>query len=85
MHDRSAIVYELGLLAEIHAQTGESERAGTLWGAIEAEEARAPIGSWLHGPVRFQPRLMVAEFEAGLEDGRALLLEDAVALALEAT
>jgi hypothetical protein len=28
---------------------------------------------------------LVAEFEAGLEDGRALLLEDAVALALEAT
>jgi tetratricopeptide (TPR) repeat protein len=85
MHDRSGIVYELGLLAEVHAQTGESERAGTLWRAIEAEEARAPIGSWLHGPVRFQPRLTVAEFEAGLEDGRALLLEDAVALALDAT
>ena len=27
MHDRSAIVYELGLLAEIHARRGESERA----------------------------------------------------------
>jgi len=85
MHDRSAIVYELGLLAEIHAKTGESERAGTLWGAIEAEEARAPIGSWIHGLVRFWPSLTDAEFEGGLEDGRALSLEDAVALALDAT
>ena len=85
MHDRSAIVYELGLLAEIHAQTGESERAGMLWGVIEAEEATAPIGSWIHGPVRFQPNLTDAEFEDGLEDGRALSLDDAVALALDAT
>jgi tetratricopeptide (TPR) repeat protein len=85
MHDRSAIVYELGLLAEIHAQTGESERAGMLWGVIEAEEATAPIGRWIHGPVRFQPRLTDAEFEDGLEDGRALSLDDAIALALGAT
>jgi len=85
MRDRSAIVYELGLLAEIHGQIGESERAGMLWGAIEVEEARAPVGSWIHGLVRFQPSLTHAEFEDGLEDGRALSLEDAAALALDAT
>jgi predicted ATPase/class 3 adenylate cyclase len=84
MHDRSAIVYELGLLAEIHAQTGESERAGTLWGAVEVEETRAPVGSWLHGPVRFQPSLTKADagFENALSAGRAMELDDGVAFAL---
>jgi predicted ATPase/class 3 adenylate cyclase len=83
MHDRSAIVYELGLLAELHIQTGESERAGTLWGAIEVEEARAPVGSWLHGQVRFHPCLTDADgLVQGLEAGRRLELEEAVAFAL---
>jgi predicted ATPase/class 3 adenylate cyclase len=85
MHDRNAIAYELGLLAETHARDGEAEHAGTLWGAVEAEEARAPIGSWLHGPVRFQPSLTNADagFEQGLATGRALELADAVAFALD--
>ena len=84
MHDRSGIIYELGLLAEIHARAGEPERAGTLWGAIEVEETRAPVGSWLHGPVRFKPSLTDAdaEFERGFEAGRGMELADAVAFAL---
>jgi tetratricopeptide (TPR) repeat protein len=87
MHDRNAIVYELGLLAEIQARLGQTERAGTLWGAIEVEEARAPVGSWLHGQVRFQPSLTDAgaEFERGTEAGRAMTLDDAVAFALAET
>jgi predicted ATPase/class 3 adenylate cyclase len=86
MHDRNAIAYELGLLAEISARTGDTERAGTLWGAVEAEEARAPIGGWLHGPVRFLPPAQSdAALERGLADGRELSLDDVVALALDAT
>ena len=49
MRDRSAIVYELGLLAEIAARSGDAKRAGMLWGAVDAEAERAPIGFWLHG------------------------------------
>jgi predicted ATPase/class 3 adenylate cyclase len=84
MHDRNAIAYELGLLAEINARTGDTARAGMLWGAVEAEETRAPIGNWLHGPVRFQPSVKDgdAAFERGIEAGRALQLDDAVQLAL---
>jgi tetratricopeptide (TPR) repeat protein len=84
MHDRSAIVYELGLLAEIHARKGETERAGELWGAVEAEEARAPVGGWLHGPVRFRPSSTDPDpvLDGGLAAGRALSLDEAVALAL---
>ncbi len=85
MHDRSGIIYELGLLAEIHSRAGETERAGTLWGAIEVEETRAPVGSWLHGPVRFQPSLTDADpaFEQGVSVGRTMELADAVAFALD--
>ena len=85
MHDRTAIVYELGLLAEIHARAGETGRAGALWGAVEAEEARATIGGWLHGPVRFQANLTSSggAFEEGLAAGRGMELDEAVAFALD--
>jgi len=52
---------------------------------MPSNDCSAPIGSWIHGLVRFQPSFTDAEFEDGLEDGRALSLDDAVALALEAT
>ncbi len=81
MHDRNAIVYELGLLAEISVRAGDVQRAGTLWGAVEAEEARAPVGWWLHGPVLFKPGDTLAD--AAFAEGRELSLEDAVAFALE--
>ncbi|MBA2642072.1 MAG: hypothetical protein H0U82_03965, partial [Actinobacteria bacterium] len=51
MRDRKGIVYELALLAEIAAKTGQDHRAGLLWGAAEAERERAPAGRWLHGAV----------------------------------
>jgi predicted ATPase len=84
MHDRNGVVYELGLLAEISARAGDTERAGALWRAVEAEEAKAPVGSWLHGQVRFQPSLTDADpaFAAGQEAGRAMELADAVTFAL---
>ena len=84
MHDRSAIVYELGLLAEIHARKGQTERAGELWGAVDAEEARGPVGVSLHGPVRFRPSVSGpdAAFDGGLAAGGALTLDEAVAVAL---
>jgi predicted ATPase/class 3 adenylate cyclase len=85
MHDRSAIVYELGLLAEIGARSGDAGRAGALWGAVEAEATRAPVGRWLHGPVRFQPSLTDADagFDQGRSEGRELSLDDAVTFALD--
>jgi predicted ATPase/class 3 adenylate cyclase len=84
MHDRNGIAYELGLLAEVSTRSGDTHRAGALFGAVEAEEARAPLGSWLHGQVRFQPDLTDAgaDFAAGLQAGRELSLDEAVAFAL---
>ena len=85
MHDRKAVVYELGLLAEIAAEAGDRRRAGILWGAAEAENERAPAGRWIHGAI--EPERVLAradsEFEEGMAFGRELSLEDATKLALD--
>ena len=87
MHDRKAVVYELGLLAEIAAEAGDRRRAGILWGAAEAENERAPAGRWIHGAI--EPERVLAhadsEFEEGRAVGRELALEDATTLALDGT
>jgi predicted ATPase/class 3 adenylate cyclase len=87
MRDRVAVVYELRLLAEIAAQSGDAKRAGTLWGAVEAEKARAPVGFWLHGTAPIEPSLAADDpaYADGLEAGRTMELPVAVALALGAT
>ena len=85
MRDRNGIVYELALLAEIAAKTGQDHRAGLLWGAAEAERERVPAGRWLHGAVEPERILVHADrqFEEGRQTGRELSLDGAVALALE--
>jgi hypothetical protein len=84
MYDRKAVVYELGLLAEVDGAAGDTERAGKLWGAAEAESERTWTGSWLHGTVEPQRVLRYADerFEIGRAAGRELSVDEAVALAL---
>jgi len=84
MGDRQHTIYALALLAWAAAAAGDTERAGRLWGAIEAEAGRGPIGQWeaeredyAQHVVRESP-----EFEQGLEAGRWLTLDEAVELAL---
>jgi predicted ATPase len=82
--DRQSVVYSIATLAGLAVRTGRLERAGRLWGALEAEAERAPVGYWE------QDRDEVAEevvcddpaFERGREAGRDLSLDDAVAYAL---
>jgi predicted ATPase len=83
--DRKALVYEIGLLAEVSAKAGQSRHAGTLWGAAEAENDRMWAGRWLHGTVEPEHVLTYAdeEFERGRSVGREISLEDAIALAFE--
>jgi predicted ATPase/class 3 adenylate cyclase len=85
MKDRAAVLYELAILAETAAVDGDRRGAGVLWGAAEAEMARAPVGFWLHG--RIEPERVLAYADAEFEDGRAAgretSFDDAVALALE--
>ena len=46
MRDRPGRVFGVGLLARAAAEAGDYERAGLLWGAIEDEDAGAPLGGW---------------------------------------
>ena len=46
MRDRPGRVFGVGLMARAAAEAGDSERAGLLWGAIEDEDAGAPLGGW---------------------------------------
>jgi non-specific serine/threonine protein kinase len=83
MRDRRGVVYELRLLMENAAAGGDARLAATLAGAIEAEVERAPVGRWVHSWAR-EPVEAPLDDEA-LEEGRRLSLDDAVALALDAT
>ena len=82
--DRQSIVYALATLAGFATATGQLERAGRLWGALEAEKARAPVGYWDADHDEYGKRIVRDDpaFERGREEGRRLSLDEAVAYAL---
>jgi predicted ATPase/class 3 adenylate cyclase len=85
LRDRQLLVYGLAMLAAIEAKRGNAERAGELWGAVEAEEQRGAIGHWENEREQHERRVLAhadPKLEAGREAGRLLSLEDAVSLAL---
>ena len=83
--DRQITVYLLALLARTATLQQLPERAGRLWGAVEAEEARGPVGQWeterddYAGPV---VREAGPQFARAREAGRAATLDEAVAYAV---
>jgi predicted ATPase/class 3 adenylate cyclase len=82
INDRRVTVVLLAGLAEIAARLGEGERAGRLWGAVEAELARAPLGSAEKDLDEMSARIVPEidrEFEHGREAGARLTLDEAVA------
>jgi len=81
IHDRQLTVYLLALLAATAAAHGELEKAGALWGAVEAEEARGRIGQWEAERDDYAARVLEHEneaFERGRVEGRRMTLPDAV-------
>ena len=83
--DRQMVIFTLARLARIAAETGNGERAGLLWGAIEAEEGRSPMGAWAKERDRLGAPVLVHEgpdFERGREQGRLLSFEEGVDAAL---
>jgi predicted ATPase len=82
--DRQMTLFSLAVLAQLEAEAGRADRAGRLWGAIETEEARRPVGHW--DVMRDELASTVAdpspEFEQGRSSGRSLSLEEAVEYAL---
>jgi predicted ATPase/class 3 adenylate cyclase len=86
--DRQNMVFALAALALAARARGDDERAGRIWGAIEAESARAPIGRWesVYHQEYEQQILQGAgrAFERGLGDGRNISLEAVAASILGA-
>jgi predicted ATPase/class 3 adenylate cyclase len=85
LRDRLLLVWGLAMLAALEAGKGRTERAGELWGAVEAEEQRGRIGQWEDERESFERQVLAhagPEFERGLELGRKLSLEEAVERAL---
>jgi hypothetical protein len=85
IHDRQLTVYLLALLAATTAAHGELEKAGVVWGAVEADEARGLIGQWEAERDAYAARVLEYEndaFERGRVEGRRMKLPDAVEYAL---
>ena len=85
LRDRQNAVYALTYLARVAAEAGDLHRAGVLWGSIEAEQSRAPVGVWEEERAKFEaPLLAMAEtgFEHGRAAGRRMTFEEAMGFAL---
>jgi hypothetical protein len=84
--DRHATAIALAELAGIEAARGETQLAGQLWGAVEAESERRTLRFWEAGyREEMAEQVLVAagpQFERGVSQGRALTLDAAVQLAL---
>jgi len=84
IRDRRGMVVSLAVLARVAHSCERPRRAGVLWGAVEAEEARSPLawaldrGGWEAGLAADAP----APFEQGRAAGGALKLDEAVDYAL---
>jgi predicted ATPase/class 3 adenylate cyclase len=82
--DRQNLVYAFALLALLATQDGRQARAGRLWGAIEAEEARGPVGAWEQEREQYALPILAATnpaFDAARTEGRVLELTEAIAFA----
>ncbi len=87
LHDYGGRVLGVGLLACVAGVRGDPDRAGRLWGAIEDDHVRAPLGGWPRHRAGCEARLVAscggAVLDAAVAAGRHLSLDDAVALALD--
>jgi predicted ATPase len=84
--DRLGIVYGLTFFTRLAAAGGDNETAGVLWGAIEVEAERKPLGLWTSEErpgVESSLPSDDADFARGRERGRRLSLDEAVEYAHE--
>ena len=85
VQDRVNLPSALAIGARIAALRDDAERAGALWGAVEAVAEREPKPTTEEAILEYEPyveRLSGPDFERGRARGRALSLEEAVDYAL---
>jgi len=85
IEDRQMTVYLLALLSAAVAARGGPERAGSLWGALEREEERGPVGQWEAERDDYWSRIQLRDseqFELGRARGRQLSPSEAMGEAL---
>ena len=83
--DRLGIVYGLTLFTKLAAAAGDNDTAGVLWGAVEVEAERGPLGLWTSEErpgVESSLPSDDADFVRGRERGRRLSLDEAIEVAL---
>ena len=83
--DRINVVLSLAALVVVALAAKREERAGVLWGAIEAEEQRAFLGRWNEFRDEYASQVAAgssADLERGRAYGRGLRVEAAVDYAL---
>ena len=77
------MVVSVAQFAWIASARGDQARAGRLWGAVEAEERRAPVGQWEGEREKYlAPVLGGRDLEPFRSQGRGLSLAAAVKEAL---
>ncbi len=83
--DASLRIFSLAIRAITMARRGDPERAGILWGAAHKLGDELGESMWQRERANYEELLgeRGAAFERGVQAGRTLSLEDAVALALE--
>jgi hypothetical protein len=79
VHDRVGLSWYLSQFALVLARDGATEKAGELWGAVEAAAVFIPGGPWPRDFEALQGELLEfadGDFVRGAEQGRSLELED---------
>ena len=81
--DRMSSVFAAAELASAAAARGETALAGRVWGAIESEEANAPIGQWPGEREAYELLVRIAggpDFDRARQEGALLSLAEAAGL-----
>lgn len=83
--NRQGLVYGVTLLAWLATVSGHHEKAGRLWGGLESEAEREPIGQWELERDLYAGRVVTdsPEFELGHKQGRDLSVDAVVQEALD--
>lgn len=84
--ERRCAVYALALLACVAIEEGNTRGAGALWGALEREERRGPVGQWEEDRKQFAAAAAPSEpddaYDRARIEGSGMTVDEATAYAL---